>query len=182
MLICYDVRNVLTYVYTLYVLTIYLEPKSERLDDNFPVNVCPLSWKPALYLHLTNPLVSVHCQQIFEKMIVILGASWVAHSFKTLFGMESGPGALEAWIFRNSFSTPSSVILSSPILVSHSLPTDGIDDDESRVKTELNWFTKMSAFDLLSLSNWPLRFRGDTPIHVLSCCLAFTYLQNDKMV
>jgi hypothetical protein len=36
---------------------------------------------------------------------------WSAHCFRTLFGMLSGPDALEGFIFRRSFATPSCVIL-----------------------------------------------------------------------
>jgi hypothetical protein len=44
-------------------------------------------------------------------MMVNAGARWSAHCFRTIFGMLSGPNALEGFIFRRSFATPSCVIL-----------------------------------------------------------------------
>ena len=45
------------------------------------------------------------------NMMVNAGVRWSAHCFRTLFGMLSGPDALEGFIFRRSFATPSCVIL-----------------------------------------------------------------------
>ena len=67
----------------------------------------------------------------------IAGASSVAHSFKTLFGILSGPAALLVLIFFRRLSTPFSSIMMSSIGCSTVLLTGGRFVSGSLVKTEL---------------------------------------------
>ena len=90
--------------------------------------------------------------------------------------MLSGPTDFDIFIFFNSFSIPGAVMFSKGISNVLHFSKFGRVLSFLCVNTELNCSTKIWAFSLLSLKRFPFCFSGATPI--LSCFLAFMYLQN----
>lgn len=105
----------------------------------------------------------------------IEGARCVAHCFSTLFGILSGPDALDGFIFCSSFSTPLVVIVISWIEILTFVLISGSVVDVPFVKTDANWSSRIWAFSLLSFASCPCFLRGATPI--LSCFRHFSYFQ-----
>ena len=103
------------------------------------------------------------------------GASCFEHSLRILLGIPSGPEAFDGFSCRSSFSTPSCFILRNGIECFMCFVVFGSVLSLSLVNTDLNCCISISAFPLLSLTNWPLFFRGDTPM--LSYFLVFMYFQ-----
>ena len=140
-------------------------------------------------LHVCLPFLNMHDTLAFSQshgsnpvsmdfwyILVSPGASCLAHSFNILFGMLSGPEALEGFIFLSNFSIPSDRISRSGIDLLMCFVVFGSVLFSSLVNTDLNWFISMSAFPLLSFTSYPLLFSGDTPM--LSCFQDLTYFQN----
>ena len=105
--------------------------------------------------------------------MVNAGARLSAHCFMTLFGMLSGPDALEGFIFLRSFATPSCVILMFGMFYWILLCVLGILLTFSLVKTDKNCLIRICAFSLLLFIRCPRSFSGATPM--LSCFLDLTY-------
>jgi hypothetical protein len=82
----------------------------------------------------------------FWYILVSPGASCLAHSFNILFGMLSGPEALEGFIFLSNFSMPSDRISRSGIDLLMCFVVFGSVLLSSLVNTDLNWFISMFAF------------------------------------
>ena len=104
-----------------------------------------------------------------------LGASWCAQSFNILFGMLSGPEALDGFTCDKSLDTPSTVMLSGGMFCLAVLVVFGSSPGGSLVKTDWNCFTSISAFPLLSLTILLPDLRGAIPNE--SCFFYFTYFQ-----
>ena len=90
-------------------------------------------------------------------------------------GIWSGPEAL--WTFKlcSNLHTPLQSTVIPSILQSDLVATSGMGADDGLVKTDANWFSNISAFDLLSTWRVPETVNGDTQI--LSCLFDFIYFQ-----
>ena len=91
------------------------------------------------------------------------GASSFESSFKTMFGIWSGPDALCGWRAARSFSMPSLLMTRSSIFDLQG-PSQGIEFTSSVVKTPLNSFRRMSAFAFGSVMRSAPCSRGASPI------------------
>jgi hypothetical protein len=107
--------------------------------------------------------------------MVNAGVRWSAHCFRTLFGMLSGPDALERFIFLRSFATPSCVILMLGMFYWTLLCVLGILLTFTLVKTDENCLIRICAFSSLLFIRCPRSFSGAIPM--LSCFLDLTYFQ-----
>ena len=83
------------------------------------------------------------------NMMASYGASCFAHCFIILFGMLSGPDALDGLIFLSSFSTPSVFIVIDGIVDLRFVWISGMLSMLPLVNTEENCFFNMCAFSLL---------------------------------
>ena len=93
------------------------------------------------------------------------GVNSLAHSLRTWFGILSGPTALLVFMFRSSFSTPSSVTVIVSTELSHLGGRFWVVSSVTGVKTDTNCFKRISAFPLLSTTSEPLLSKsGDTPM------------------
>ena len=101
------------------------------------------------------------------------GDSSDAQVLRARFGSLSGPEAFDGFILLSRSSTPLIVMLMCVKELLTRFCTVGIGPGICGVNTELNCSRKISALDLLSLSSFPFRNKGETP--TLSC---FFYLMN----
>lgn len=89
----------------------------------------------------------------------------MAHVLRAMFGILSGPIALDGFMFFSRFSTPATVISRFCIVdPAHCGSTVVEIFGFGFVKTDLNWLFKISAFSLLSFVNPPDLLSGTTPI------------------
>ena len=96
------------------------------------------------------------------NMMASDGASCFAHCFSILFGMLSGPDALDRLMFLSSFSTPSVFIFIDGIVDFRFMWISGMLSTLPLVNTQENCFIHICAFSLLWLTSFP--FPLDVPL------------------
>ena len=97
--------------------------------------------------------------------MVTAGARCSTHCYRTLFGMFSGPDALEGFIFLRSFATSSCVMLMLGMFCWTFLCVLGILLTFSLVKTDENCLIRICAFSFLLFIRCPRSF-----VEIPRCC------------